>query len=139
MYWWRPEITAPSVIALNRSQPLTGVTRETAVGSSSRRLFLSISQVAALVGQVSRDRWGGAEKLEEGPRRWKREPFRLESFSSENLLDGRRVVRESPQGTRILAYVENGKITRYEAEGSSGNSRPVFPDETVRGRGRRRL
>ena len=63
----------------------------------------------------------------------------VESFSSENLLDGRRVVRESPQGTRTLAYVENGKITRYEAEGSSGNSRPVFPDETVRGRGRRRL
>jgi hypothetical protein len=61
----------------------------------------------------------GAEKMEE-------RTFRLESFSSENLPDGRQVVRESPQGTRIVAYVENGKITRYEAEDSSGNSRPVF-------------
>jgi hypothetical protein len=52
--------------------------------------------------------------------------FRLESFSSENLPDGRQVVKESPEGTKILAYVENGKITRYEAEDSSGNSRSVF-------------
>jgi hypothetical protein len=52
--------------------------------------------------------------------------FRLESFSSEKLTDGRHVVKESPGGTKILAYVENGKITRYEAEDSSGNPRSVF-------------
>jgi hypothetical protein len=51
---------------------------------------------------------------------------RLESFPAENPPDGRPVVRDRPQGTRILAYVENGKITRYEAADSSGNSRPVF-------------
>jgi hypothetical protein len=52
--------------------------------------------------------------------------FHLDSFSSENLPDGRQVVKESPEGTKILAYVENGKITRYEAEDSSGNPRSVF-------------
>ncbi|WP_141842624.1 hypothetical protein [Humibacillus xanthopallidus] len=52
--------------------------------------------------------------------------FRLESFSSEDLPDGLQVVKESPEGTKILAYVENGRITRYEAEDSSGNPRSVF-------------
>lgn len=52
--------------------------------------------------------------------------FRLESFSSKDLTDGQHVVKVSPGGTKILAYVENGKITRYEAEDSAGNPRSVF-------------
>jgi hypothetical protein len=34
--------------------------------------------------------------------------FQLESFSSEKLTDGRQVVKVSPGGTKILAYIENG-------------------------------
>ena len=52
--------------------------------------------------------------------------FQLESFSSANFTDGRQVVKVSPGGTKILAYVENGKVTRYEAEDSTGNSRSVY-------------
>ncbi len=52
--------------------------------------------------------------------------FQLESFSEEKLTDGRQVVNVSPGGTKILAYIENGKITRYEAEDSAGNPRSVF-------------
>jgi hypothetical protein len=52
--------------------------------------------------------------------------FRLESFSSKDLTDGRHVVKVSPGGTKILAYVENGKIARYEAQDSAGNPRSVL-------------
>jgi len=63
--------------------------------------------------------------LDEGEKMEER-TFRLDSFSSEKLVDGCQVVAQSPQGTKILAYVENGKIVGYEAEDSSGNPRPVF-------------
>jgi hypothetical protein len=56
----------------------------------------------------------------------KERAFQLESFSSADLTDGRQVVKVSPGGTKILAYVENGKITRYEAEDSAANPRPVL-------------
>ena len=62
---------------------------------------------------------GAKEKMEE-------RTFRLESFSSKDLADGRHVVKVSPRGTKILAYVEKGKVTRYEAEDSDGNPRSVF-------------
>lgn len=64
--------------------------------------------------------------LDEGREKMEERTFRLDSFSSEKLADGRQVVAQSPQGTKILAYVENGKIAGYEAEDSSGDPRPVF-------------
>jgi hypothetical protein len=52
--------------------------------------------------------------------------FTNERISSENLDNGRQVVKVTPGGTNILAYIVNGKITRYEAEDSTGNSRALF-------------
>jgi hypothetical protein len=69
---------------------------------------------------------GGAGKLAEEAGKTEARTFRSESSPPENLPDGRPVVRDSPQGTRFFAYAENGKITRCQAEDSSGNSRPVI-------------
>ena len=39
-----------------------------------------------------------------------------ESISVQGLDDGRQVVKVTPGGAKIVAYVSDGKATRYEAE-----------------------
>lgn len=68
----------------------------------------------------------GMSAADKGVREVEEARFRLESFSSADLPGGRHVVGESPEGTKILAYVEDGRISRYEAEDSGGNPRSVF-------------
>jgi hypothetical protein len=52
--------------------------------------------------------------------------FTDERISLENLGDGRHVVKLTPGGTKILAYISDGKVTRYEAEDSMGNRQTLF-------------
>ena len=52
--------------------------------------------------------------------------FSDERISSENLTDGCHVVKVTPSGTKLLAYVVDGKITRYEAGEEAGNQPLVF-------------
>ncbi len=49
-----------------------------------------------------------------------------ETISVDNRDDGSHVVKVAPDGTKILAYLANGKVTRYAAEDSSGNSKPLL-------------
>src|SRR5258706_13985849 len=49
--------------------------------------------------------------------------FTNERMPSENLVDGRQVVKVTPGGTKILANIVDGKITYYEAEDNTGNQR----------------
>ena len=49
-----------------------------------------------------------------------------ESISVENLEDGRHVVKVTPGGAKILAYISDGEVTRYEAEDAEGNPQAVF-------------
>ena len=65
-------------------------------------------------------------------------------ISAENLDDGTHVVKVTPDGTKILAYIVDGRVARYAAEDSSGNHKqllgittassdsfkPIFPDVT---------
>jgi hypothetical protein len=52
--------------------------------------------------------------------------FTNETISVENLDDGSHVVKVAPDGTRILAYIVDGKVARYAAEDSSGNRKPLL-------------
>ena len=52
--------------------------------------------------------------------------FTNERISVENLRDGRHVVKETPGGTKILAYVSDGAVVRYEAEDSAGNRQQLL-------------
>jgi hypothetical protein len=52
--------------------------------------------------------------------------FTNERISPENRADGRQVVQVTPAGTKILASIVDGEITKYEAEDSEGNYRSVF-------------
>jgi hypothetical protein len=49
-----------------------------------------------------------------------------ETISAEKLDDGSHVVKEGPDGTKILAYIENGELARYTAEDSEGNRKPLL-------------
>ena len=49
-----------------------------------------------------------------------------ESISVENLSDGRNVVKVTPGGAKIVAYISNGSVTRYEAEDATGNRQSLF-------------
>jgi hypothetical protein len=49
-----------------------------------------------------------------------------ESISVQGLDDGRQVVKVTPGGAKILAYVSDGKATRYEAEDPDGNRQTLF-------------
>jgi hypothetical protein len=51
--------------------------------------------------------------------------FADETISVENLDDGSHVVKVAPDGTKILAYIEDGKLARYAAEDSKGNRKPL--------------
>ena len=52
--------------------------------------------------------------------------FTNERISLENLGDGRHVVKVTPSKTKILAYIVDGKVTRYEAEDKMGNRQPLL-------------
>jgi hypothetical protein len=52
--------------------------------------------------------------------------FTNETISVENLDDGSHIVKVGPDGTRILAYIEDGKVARYAAEDSTGNRKRVL-------------
>ncbi len=54
------------------------------------------------------------------------ERISYERNSSQNLADGRHVMKVSPGGTKILANIVKGKITHYEAEDNAGNQRSLF-------------
>jgi hypothetical protein len=49
-----------------------------------------------------------------------------ESISTEDLGNGRHVVKVTPGGARILAYVSDGTLSHYEAEDASGDRQPLF-------------
>jgi hypothetical protein len=54
-----------------------------------------------------------------------------ERISVKNLGDGRHVVKVTPGGAKIIAYISDGKATRYEAENASGDRQAlfgIFPD-----------
>src|SRR5215472_6722688 len=51
--------------------------------------------------------------------------FTGERISSQDLTNGRNVVKVTPGGTKILAVIEDGKFTHYEAEDDAGNQRPL--------------
>ena len=51
--------------------------------------------------------------------------FTGERISSQDLTNGRNVVKVTPGGTKILAVIEDGKFTHYEAEDSAGYQRPL--------------
>jgi hypothetical protein len=71
--------------------------------------------------------------------------FADETISVENLDDGSHVVKVGPDGTRILAYIVDGKLARYAAEDATGNRKsmlsitqessdsvqPIIPGETA--------
>ena len=52
--------------------------------------------------------------------------FTDEVISVENLDDGSHVVKVGPDGTRILAYIKDGKVARYAAEDATGNRKPLL-------------
>jgi hypothetical protein len=52
--------------------------------------------------------------------------FADEAISVESRDDGSHVVKMTPDGTKIMAYVVNGKVARYTAEDSSGKSKPLL-------------
>jgi hypothetical protein len=52
--------------------------------------------------------------------------FSDEKLSVEALGDGRHVVKETPGGAKIVAYVSGGKATRYEAEDPTGKRQQLF-------------
>jgi hypothetical protein len=49
-----------------------------------------------------------------------------EKISVENLGDGRHVVKVTPGGAKIVAYISDGNVTRYEAEDAEGNRQSVL-------------
>lgn len=49
-----------------------------------------------------------------------------DKLSVEGLDDGRHVVKETPGGTKIVAYVSDGKASRYEAEDPAGERQQLF-------------
>ena len=71
--------------------------------------------------------------------------FTNETISVENLDDGSHVVKVGPDGTKILAYIVDGKLARYTAEDNTGNRKallsitqessdsvqPIIPGETA--------
>jgi hypothetical protein len=52
--------------------------------------------------------------------------FMNETISVENLDDGSHVVKAGPDGTRILAYIVDGKVARYAAEDAEGNRKALL-------------
>jgi hypothetical protein len=52
--------------------------------------------------------------------------FTHEKISVEDLADGRHVVKTTPGGAKILAYVSDGKATRYEAEDPTGKRQQLL-------------
>ena len=52
--------------------------------------------------------------------------FTNETISVENLDDGSHVVKVGPDGTKILAYIVNGKLARYTAEDTTGNRKALL-------------
>jgi hypothetical protein len=71
--------------------------------------------------------------------------FSNETIAVENLGDGSHVVKVGRDGTKILAYIADGKLARYAAEDASGNRKallnltqesadsvqPILPGETA--------
>ncbi len=54
------------------------------------------------------------------------ERISYERISSQNLADGRHVVKVTSEGLKILANIVDGQITSYEAEDNAGNQRSLF-------------
>ena len=52
--------------------------------------------------------------------------FTNEMISVEDLDDGRHVVKTTPGGAKILAYVSDGKAARYEAEDANGDRQQLL-------------
>jgi len=52
--------------------------------------------------------------------------FTDETISVKNLDDGSHVVKVGPDGTKISAYIADGKVARYAAEDSAGNRKPLL-------------
>lgn len=52
--------------------------------------------------------------------------FTEERISAENRDNGRQIMKVTPGGTKILAYILNGEITQYEAEDATGGRRTLF-------------
>lgn len=52
--------------------------------------------------------------------------FTYEMIDLEGLGEGRHVVKVTPGGAKILAHILDGKVTRYEAEDSTGNRQALF-------------
>jgi hypothetical protein len=71
--------------------------------------------------------------------------FTDETISVESLEDGSHVVKVGPDGTRIMAYIVDGKLARYAAEDATGKRKsllsitqessdsvqPIIPGETA--------
>jgi hypothetical protein len=52
--------------------------------------------------------------------------FSVETISIENLDDGSHVVKVGRDGTKILAYIVDGKLARYAAEDAAGNRKALL-------------
>ena len=50
----------------------------------------------------------------------------VEDNDLSTLSDGRHVMKVTPLGTKILAHVAEGKITKYEAEDDAGKPLTIF-------------